>query len=288
MRAEAVARLVDDRPEEGVFRVHRDVFRTADSLSPAPLYPDARRLVALETLTISGAYAHAIACTDCVDRCIEDSDAVTPTCVSAPGVDPLVRQWGTEVGARTELVENVTSSVSLWHLESQSELIYVGDAGTNEAGPATERYGVEWAVYWNPNDWLKFDSELAVSEARFRNEPVDRFVENAVPIAFSGGITAGKATGPYGSLRARYFSERPLTADESVMSRESLVFNARAGFRQEKWDVYVELLNLFDSDANDIEYFYESQLQGEAGPVEDTHYHPMEPFTVRTGVAVHW
>ena len=29
MRAEAVARLVDDRPEEGVFRVHRDVFRDA-------------------------------------------------------------------------------------------------------------------------------------------------------------------------------------------------------------------------------------------------------------------
>ncbi|MBP6784187.1 MAG: TonB-dependent receptor plug domain-containing protein [Verrucomicrobiales bacterium] len=203
--------------------------------------------------------------------------------------DPLVRQWGTEVGARTELVENVTSSVSLWHLESQSELLYVGDAGTNEPGPATERYGIEWAVYWNPNDWLRIDSELAVSEAHFRNEPVDRSVENAVPLAFSGGITAGRATGPYGSLRARYFSERPLTADESVMSRESLVFNARAGFRQEKWDVYVELLNLFDSNANDIEYFYESRLPGEpAGGIADTHYHPMEPFTVRTGVAVHW
>lgn len=97
------------------------------------------------------------------------------------------------------------------------------------------------------------------------------------------------ATGPYGSLRARYFSQRPLTADESVMSRDSLVFNARAGYRQEKWDVYVELLNVFDSKANDIEYFYESRLPGEpVGDIADTHYHPMEPFTVRTGVAVHW
>jgi hypothetical protein len=211
------------------------------------------------------------------------------TGLPAPGVTPLVRQWGTEVGARTEIVENVTSSVSLWHLESESELLYVGDAGTNEAGAATERYGVEWALYWNPQDWLRFDSELAVSEARFRNEPVDRFVENAVPVAFSAGVTAGKATGPYGSLRARYFSQRPLTADESVMSRDSLVFNARAGYRQEKWDVYVELLNVFDSKANDIEYFYESRLPGEpVGGIADTHYHPMEPFTVRTGVAVHW
>ena len=211
------------------------------------------------------------------------------TGLPTPGVDPLVRQWGTEVGARTEVLEGVTSSISLWHLESESELLYVGDAGTNEAGPATERYGVEWAVYWNPNDWIQFDSELAVSEARFRNEPVDRHVENAVPVALSAGVTAGRANGPYGSLRARYFSARPLTADESVMSRDSLVLNARAGYRKEKWDVYVELLNLLNTDANDIEYYYESRLPGETlAGVADTHYHPMEPLSVRTGVTLHW
>ncbi len=211
------------------------------------------------------------------------------TGLPVPPVDPLVRQWGTEIGARTELVENVTSTISLWHLESESELLYVGDAGTNEPGPATERYGVEWAVYYTPNDTLQFDSELSVAEARFRNEPVDRYVENAVPIALSAGVTAGRATGPYGSLRARYFSSRPLTADESVMSRDSLVFNARIGYRKERWDAYVELLNLFNTEANDIEYYYESRLPGEpiAG-IADTHYHPMEPLSIRTGVTVNW
>ncbi|HRQ90558.1 MAG TPA: TonB-dependent receptor plug domain-containing protein, partial [Bacteroidia bacterium] len=211
------------------------------------------------------------------------------TGLPAPPVDALVRQWGTEVGMRTQLLEGVTSTLSLWHLESESELLYVGDAGTNEAGPATERYGIEWANYWHPTDWLQIDTELAISEARFRNEPIDRFVENAVPIAFSAGITAGKATGPYGSLRARYFSSRPLVADESVMSRDSLVFNLRTGYRKEKWDVYIEVLNLFDTDANDIEYDYESRLPGEpAGGFEDIHYHPMEPLTLRTGLTVHW
>lgn len=211
------------------------------------------------------------------------------TGLPAPPVDALVRQWGSEVGLRTELLEKVTSSVSLWHLQSESELLYVGDAGTNEPGPATERYGIEWATYWHPLDWLRFDSELAVSEARFRNEPIDRYVENAVPIALSAGVTAGKATGPYGTLRARYFSSRPLTADESVMSRDSLVCNARVGYRREKWDVYLEVLNLFDSDANDIEYYYESRLPGEpAAGIADVHFHPMEPLTLRTGVTVHW
>ncbi len=207
----------------------------------------------------------------------------------APAVTPLVRQWGTEVGFRTELLEGVTSSVSLWHLESESELLYVGDAGTNEPGPATERYGIEWAVYWSPEDWLHFDSELAVSEARVRNEPVDRFIENSVPIALSAGVTAGRETGPYGSLRARYFSSRPLAGDASVMSMDSLVFNLRTGYRQERWDAYIELLNLLDTDANDIEYLYESRLPGEpAAGITDVHFHPMEPFSVRTGVTMSW
>jgi len=32
---------------------------------------------------------------------------------------------------------------------------------------------------------------------------------------------------------------------------------------------------------NDITYFYESRLPGEAQPVEDRHFHPVEPRTLR-------
>lgn len=203
-------------------------------------------------------------------------------------VDALVGQWGTEIGVRTAVIPNVTTSVALWYLESDSELVFIGDAGNTEAGPGTERYGVEWATYWNPTPFLQFDSELSLSQAEFVDITNGRYVENAVPVALSAGVTAGRETGPYGSLRARYFSKRPLTADKSVESRDSLVFNLRSGYRKEKWDVYVEVLNLFDTDANDIEYFYESQLPGEPGPVEDVHYHPMEPRSIRTGVTIYW
>jgi len=203
-------------------------------------------------------------------------------------VDALVGQWGTEVGVRTAVIPKVTTSVALWYLESDSELVFIGDAGNTEAGPGTERYGVEWATYWNPTPFLQLDSEFSLSQAEFVDLTNGRYVENAVPVALSAGITAGRETGPYGSLRARYFSKRPLIADKSVESRDSLVFNLRSGYRKETWDVYFEILNLFDTDANDIEYYYESQLAGEPGPVEDIHYHPMEPRTIRTGVTIHW
>jgi outer membrane receptor protein involved in Fe transport len=207
----------------------------------------------------------------------------------ASPVDPLVRQWGTELGVRTEVIPTVTTSVAVWYLESASELLFVGDAGNTEAGPATQRYGVEWAAYWTPRDWIQVDSELSVAEAEFRDKSQGRFIENSVPVSLSAGITLGAASGPYGALRARYFSERPLVPDRSVESRDSLVFNLRTGYRKERWDVFLEVLNLFDTDANDIEYFYESRLPGEpAAGFEDVHLHPMEPRTVRAGVAVRW
>lgn len=47
----------------------------------------------------------------------------------------------------------------------------------------------------------------------------------------------------------------------------------------------LEALNLTNSRANDITYYYASRLPGEpAEGVEDYHLHPMEPRTLRAGM----
>jgi hypothetical protein len=46
-------------------------------------------------------------------------------------------------------------------------------------------------------------------------------------------------------------------------------------------ELTLDVFNLFDRRANDIEYFYASRLPGEAGAVDDRHLHPAEPRTVR-------
>ena len=99
------------------------------------------------------------------------------------------------------------------------------------------------------------------------------------------GISADLASGWFGSLRLRYFGERPLVEDGSVKSDGSTVVNLRAGFRAPRWALKVDVLNLFDSDDHDIDYFYASRLPGEAsGGVEDVHYHILEPRTFRVPV----
>jgi len=48
----------------------------------------------------------------------------------------------------------------------------------------------------------------------------------------------------------------------------------------------LSVFNLFDREDADITYFYESQLPGEAAPVEDIHFHPVEPRTLRAALTV--
>jgi outer membrane receptor protein involved in Fe transport len=67
-----------------------------------------------------------------------------------------------------------------------------------------------------------------------------------------------------------------------VRSSTSTVVNARLGWRPTKrLELIADVINLFDREFSDIEYFYESQLRGEAAPVSDIHLHPGEPRAVR-------
>ena len=201
--------------------------------------------------------------------------------LAVDGADPLVRTWGTEAGVRSEIFENFVSTLAVFYLHSDSELLYVGDAGASEPGPATVRYGVEWATYWQPTEWLKIDNEVTLAHGELQDVGSDDEIPGSVPFTLSSGITVGKREGFFGTLRARYFSPRPLIEDGSEESRASLQVNTRIGYRKNDWEISLDCLNLLDRDDNDIEYFYESQLQTELFPVNDIHLHPSEPRTFR-------
>jgi len=197
-------------------------------------------------------------------------------------VDPLVRTFGGEVGVRTQIIPKLTLTASLWWLDSDSELVYVGDAGTNEPGPASRRYGVEVAAYWRPIEWFTLDGEFAATHARFRDSGNFDHIPDSVPWMGNVGLTVGKIEGPFANVRARFFAKRPLIEDDSVEGRDSFLVNGAVGYRTERWEVAVECLNLFDRKDNDIEYYYTSRLPGEPEEgIDDIHLHPTEPRTFR-------
>ena len=70
---------------------------------------------------------------------VDPTDGVTPI---APA-DPLVAVTGYDIGVRTAALSNVQLAVSVWTLEFDSELLFIGDAGNTEANRGSRRYGTE-------------------------------------------------------------------------------------------------------------------------------------------------
>ncbi|MCB1746292.1 MAG: TonB-dependent receptor [Gammaproteobacteria bacterium] len=205
-------------------------------------------------------------------------------------VDPLVSAWGGEAGWRTTALPGLTTTVAGWYLEVDSELLFVGDAGTTEASGASRRYGVEWTNFYRPRDWLTFDLDLAFTHAEFTGV-VDDAIPNAVGRVITAGVALDFPQGFFGSLRLRHFGDTPLVEDGSVEARDTTVVNLRAGYRVARGvELALEVFNLFDSGDPDISYWFASCIPGDpaaacgAAPrdgVEGVHAHPVEPRAVR-------
>jgi TonB dependent receptor-like, beta-barrel/TonB-dependent Receptor Plug Domain len=214
---------------------------------------------------------------------VDPNDKVTPL----DRVPLLVRSKGAEIGIRTRAIEGLTSSLAVFVLDFDSELLFVGDAGTTEPSRPSRRVGVEWTNQYKLLPWMTLDFDFAYARARFTDFDVGNRIPGAPALVASGGMTFGGETGWFGALRARYFGPRPLIEDDSVRSQSSLVFNARAGYRFDNgMRLQLDVLNLFNARTNQIEYYYLSRLPGEPiGGVADRHVHPAEPLSVRLTLA---
>jgi outer membrane receptor protein involved in Fe transport len=199
-------------------------------------------------------------------------------------VTPLVKTRGMELGARTEIIPGLQSSLAIWLLNIDSELVFIGDAGETEPSRASRRKGVEWNNHYIATPWLLFDLDLAISNARFsEDDPAGDYIPGAVDKVASFGVTVTELNNWYGAFNLRFFGSRPLTEDNSVRSASTALAYARVGYKiNPQTRITFDVFNLFDRQASDIDYFYRSRLQGEvADGVDDIHFHPVEPRSLR-------
>jgi hypothetical protein len=198
-------------------------------------------------------------------------------------VTPLVRSEGAELGVRSEIVPGLQSSLALWSLRIASELVFSGDAGDTSPSRPSRRSGIEWNNHYVPNDWLLVDADVSISRARHsQNDPAGNFIPGSVERVASIGATVTEWKGWSGGLQLRYFGPRPLIEDNSVRSAGTFMTNLRVGYRVAPGTrLIADVFNLFNRRASDIDYYYASQLRGEAAPVNGVVFHPVEPRTLR-------
>ncbi len=221
-----------------------------------------------------------------------DARGVTATVSPSDGspIDraiPLAKTRGEEIGMRTEIVSGLQSSLALWRLKLASELVFSGDAGDTQASRASRRQGMEFNNHYIALPWLLFDLDLAISRSRFtQDDPIGNFIPGSIEKVASFGISVVDRGPWFGHFQVRYFGPRPLVEDNSVRSQSTTLASARVGYTLNKnLKLALDVFNLFDRKASDIDYFYTSRLRGEpAGGVDDVHFHPVEPRTGRVSV----
>jgi len=198
-------------------------------------------------------------------------------------VTPLARANGVELGLRSEYVKGLQSALSLYRLDFDSELVFVGDAGTTEAGRPSRRTGVEFSNYYKPNRYLTIDADLAFARARFRDADLaGARIPGAVEGVASLALAVDHAGPWFGALQLRYFGPRPLVEDNSVRSRPTSTLNGRIGYRLgQHLKLELEGFNLANRRDSAVDYYYASRLNGETAAIDDVHFHPIEARSFR-------
>ena len=212
-----------------------------------------------------------------------DARGVTAPTDPAPG---LVVGTGEEVGARFER-SGLVVTANYWRMAVDSELIYVGDAGSVEPSNASKRYGYEATAFWRPRPWLAVDGVWTWSHARFKDSPGFDHVPGALKNAGELGVsTIFKSWNA--AVRVRHLGSHAMTEDNSIRSQPSTIVNLRAAWTPGRYEIYGQLLNVPDAHSKDIEYYYESYLPAIDlnGPVEDIHSRAVEPRMLRVGLKV--
>jgi outer membrane receptor protein involved in Fe transport len=232
-----------------------------------------------DALELYANYGHGFHSND-VRAAVNRIDPVTGEDTEAQ--DILVEGRGGEIGFRYDNLKGFNISLTAFELATDSELVFVGDAGTTEPSDPTRRSGVELNAFYSIRERLVIDLSAARARGHFRGLPDGaNSITDAHENVAAAGLTYVGTQGVTASLRVRYFGDAALTEDESVMKENSTLINAGVSYSAGAWEMGIDVLNLLDAEDDDIAYFFESRLPGEVEAMEDIHFHPSNPRVIR-------
>jgi hypothetical protein len=204
------------------------------------------------------------------------------TLVPVNPVPGLVKTTGYEFGIRSLAIKNLETSLALWQLNIGSELVFAGDAGITEPNRPSQRKGIEWSNHYTPLPWFALDGNFTYTKARYIDgDPLGYFVPGSVGL--TGSIMADFRKGSWsGGVQWRYIGPSPLIENGSVYSSSASVFNGRVKYEvTPKVYLTLDVFNLFNQQANDISYYYQSRAAPKLPASSDIAIHPAESRSYR-------
>jgi hypothetical protein len=199
----------------------------------------------------------------------------------------LPRVFGTDLGISLKPAPGLFIKAALWHLYSQQEFVYVGDAGIVEPAGRSRRLGADVMVRWQLNKWLFADLDVNLSRARSLDEAKGA---NYIPLAPAftsiGGVSAKLSNGLNASLRYRLLDNRPANEDYSLTATGYFLTDAVVNYEWKRFQFSLSAENIFNRHWKEAQFETTSRLRSESDPVSEIHYTPGTPFFMKAGVMV--
>ncbi len=205
--------------------------------------------------------------------------------VSDPSKTTLPRALGGELGFRTKLFDRFDMAIDYWRLHLASELVLNGDDGTTSPKGRTQRQGVEGEFRYDILSWLSADLDPSYTWAKF----VDN--GHAVPLAprflATGGFTARHPSGLEGRIQMRSVGNKWGDENRTAVVHGYTIFDLLAKYKWDRYEFLFSINNIANKKWRSAQFFHESQLATEPARVNDIHFTPGEPLTIKAGVTVH-
>lgn len=202
--------------------------------------------------------------------------------------ETLPSAFGSDMGIIAKPMKRLLLNAGVWYLALEQEFVYVGDEAVVEPSGRSRRYGGDFGVRYQINDWLFTNFDINYTIARSIDEPDgEDFIPLAPDLTSSGGISVSNLGKFSGNINYRYIDDRPANEDDSIVAEGYFVTDLNLNYNFSKtWTFGIIVENLFDVEWNETQFATETRLFNESEPFEEITFTPGAPFFLRGRLSI--
>jgi outer membrane receptor protein involved in Fe transport len=194
----------------------------------------------------------------------------------------LPAAYGADAGVIVKPMKKLVINATLWYLFLQQEFVYVGDAGIVEPSGKTARKGIDFGIRYQLGRSVFFQSDISYTNARATQEPKgSNFIPLAPIFTFVSSVSIKNETGFNGSIGIRYIGNRPANEDGSITAKGYCITDINMNYQWKNFGAGIIANNLFNAKWKETQFATESRLQNETDPVNEIHFTPGTPLSIR-------
>lgn len=178
---------------------------------------------------------------------------------------------------------------TLWASYLENEFVWNGDTYGVENVGKTRRLGVDFAIRYQPAQWLYLDVEANFANPRTVDSPKGHnYLELAPIFSSTGGVAVILPFGLNASLRYRYMARRPANEDYSIATFPYFVNDLVLAYNRSHWGTQLTIQNLFNVKYNEAMFATETKLKGESESQTDLTITPSSPIYIKLALYYKW